>query len=254
VEGRSFSRTRTADLAHYVINQEAARYMGMESPVGRRLVFWGKEGTIIGVVEDFHQVSLHREIMPQVISANPAFSNGLKSIFVKIRPDNIPATLDFIQRAFEKISPQFPFEYAFIDQGIDDLYASEERLGQIFGYASFLAILISCLGIFGLAAFTAEKKTKEIGIRKVLGASASDISFLLSRTFAKWLVLANLIAWPVGWYVMHRWLERFAYRSDLSLVVFIASGVLSFLIAGVPVLYQSLRAAAVNPVDSLRCE
>ncbi len=253
-EGRSFSGRRPADLGNYIINREAARYMGLESPIGQRVGFWGKLGTIIGVVGDFHQVSLHREIMPQIISANPAFANGLQSVFVKIRPDNIPETLAFIQRAFEKITPMFPFEYSFVDKGIDDLYASEQRLGKIFGYASFLAIFISCLGIFGLAAFTAEKRTKEIGIRKVLGASVPDISLLLSRSFAKWLIIANLIAWPVGWYVMHLWLERFAYRSKFSPVVFLASGVISFLIATVPVIYHSLRAAAVDPAESLRYE
>jgi ABC-type antimicrobial peptide transport system permease subunit len=254
VDGRSFSKTRLADLDNYIINEAAARYMGMESPVGQRLGFWGKVGTIIGVVGDFHQVSLHREIMPQIISANPAFANGLKSVFIKIRPDNIPETLAFIRRAFERTTPMFPFEYSFIDKGIDDLYASEQRLGKIFGYASFLAILISCLGIFGLAAFTAEKRTKEIGIRKVLGASAPDISLLLSRSFAKWLVIANLIAWPLGWYVLHRWLERFAYRSELSLAVFLTSGAISFLVAAIPVVYQSLRAASVDPVETLRSE
>jgi putative ABC transport system permease protein len=253
-DGRSFSGERPGDLENYIINRAAARYMEMESPVGQRLDFWGETGTIIGLVEDFHQVSLHREIMPQIISANPAFSNGLKFVFVKIRPENVPETLAFLQRTFEEFSPMFPFEYAFVDKGIDDLYAAEQRLGKIFGYASLLAIVISCLGIFGLAAFTAEKRTKEIGIRKVLGASISDISILLSRRFAWWLIAANIIAWPVGWYVLHRWLERFAYRSDLSIGIFLASGAISFLIAAVPVVYHSLRAAAVNLVESLRYE
>ncbi len=253
-DGRSFSAAMPSDLENFIINREAARYMELEPPVGQRLAFWGKGGTIIGLVEDFHQVSLHREIMPQVITANPAFANGLKSIFVKIRPENIPETLAFLQRAHQEFSPMFPFEYTFVDKGIDDLYTSEQRLGKIFSYASFLAILISCLGIFGLAAFTAESRTKEIGIRRVLGASTSDISILLSRRFARWLIVANLIAWPVGWYVLHRWLERFAYRSDLSLGVFMASGAISFLIAAIPVIYQSLRAAAVDLVESLRYE
>jgi putative ABC transport system permease protein len=228
--------------------------MEMDSPVGQPLSFWGRKGTIIGVVGDFHQVSLHREIMPQIITANPAFYGGLKYVFVKIRPDNIPGTLAFIQRTFEKIAPTFPFESSFIDKGIDDLYTSEQRLGRIFGYSSFLAIFISCLGIFGLASFTAEKRTKEIGIRKVLGASTSDISLLLSGSFARWLIMANLIAWPVGWYFMHRWLERFAYRSELSPLIFLASGLISFLVAAVPVVYQSRRAAAVDPAETLRAE
>lgn len=253
-EGRSFSPAGPSDLENFIINQEAARYMELASPVGQRLSFWGRRGTIIGLVEDFHQVSLHREIMPQVITANPAFANGLKSIFVKVRPDNIPETLTFLRQTHQEFSPLFPFEYTFVDKGIDDLYASEQRLGKIFGYASLLAILISCLGIFGLAAYTAERRTKEIGIRRVLGASASDISILLSRRFARWLIVANLIAWPVGWYALQRWLERFAYRSELSIAVFLASGAISFLIAAVPVIYQSLRAAAVNLVESLRYE
>ncbi len=252
--GRTFSTARPGDLENYIINREAARYMELTSPVGQRLSFWGKTGTIIGLVEDFHQVSLHREIMPQIITANPAFANGLKSIFVKVRPENIPESLSFLQRAHEKFSPMFPFEYTFVDKGIDDLYASEQRLGRIFGYASLLAIFISGLGIFGLAAFTAERRTKEIGIRRVLGASTADISILLSRRFVQWLIVANLIAWPLGWNILHRWLGRFAYRSDLSLTIFLASGVFSFLIAAIPVVYQSLRAAAVDLVKSLRNE
>jgi putative ABC transport system permease protein len=254
LEGRSYSAERSADLENYIINRAAARYMGLDSPVGQALSFWRKKGTIIGVVGDFHQVSLHREIMPQIMTANPEFSRGLKHVFVKIRPDNIPETLAFIERSFERFAPMFPFEFSFIDKGIDDLYVSEKRLGRIFGYSSFLAIFISCLGIFGLASFTAERRTKEIGVRKVLGASTSDISLLLSRSFARWLVMANLIAWPLGWYFLHRWLERFAFRSGLSPLVFIASGLTSFLVAAVPVVYQSLRAASVDPAETLRAE
>jgi putative ABC transport system permease protein len=148
----------------------------------------------------------------------------------------------------------FPFDYAFIDKGVDDLYASEQRLGRIFGAFSFLAILISCLGIFGLAAFTAEKRTKEIGLRKVLGASTSDISLLLSRSFSKWLVAANLIAWPLGWYLLHRWLERFAYRSSLSPAIFLTSALISFLVAAIPVGGQAFRAATRDPIESIRYE
>jgi putative ABC transport system permease protein len=254
LEGRSYSAARQADLENYIINQAAARYMEMDSPVGQPLGFWGRRGTIIGVVGDFHQVSLHREIMPQIMTANPAFSGGLKYVFVKIRPDNVPETMAFIERTFEKVAPMFPFESSFIDKGIDDLYTSEQRLGRIFSYSSFLAIFISCLGIFGLASFTAEKRTKEIGIRKVLGASAADISLLLSRSFAKWLITANFIAWPVGWYFMHRWLERFAYRSELSPLIFLASGLISFLVAAVPVVYQSWKAASLDPAETLRAE
>jgi len=254
LEGRPYSAESPADLENYIINQAAARYMEMDTPVGQPLSLWRERGTIIGVVEDFHQVSLHREIMPQIIAANPSFSRGLKYVFIRIRPDSVPETMAFIERTFEKFAPMFPFAFSFIDKGIDDLYVSEKRLGRIFGYSSFLAIFISCLGIFGLASFTAERRTREIGVRKVLGASTSDISLLLSRSFARWLVMANLIAWPLGWYFLHRWLERFAFRSRLSPLVFIASGLISFLVAAVPVVYQSLRAASVDPAETLRAE
>jgi hypothetical protein len=253
-DGRSYSDETPGDLENFLINEEAVRYMGLDTPVGERLSFWGREGTVIGVIRDFHQVSLHREIMPQILTANPRFSNGLKYAFVRIRPDGIPDTLSFVKRVFEKFSPVFPFDYAFIDKGVDDLYASEQRLGRIFGAFSFLAILISCLGIFGLAAFTAEKRTKEIGLRKVLGASTSDISLLLSRSFSKWLVAANLIAWPLGWYLLHRWLERFAYRSSLSPAIFLTSALISFLVAAIPVGGQAFRAATRDPIESIRYE
>jgi putative ABC transport system permease protein len=254
LEGRSYDDKRPADLENFLVNEEAARYMGLASPVGERLSFWGREGTIIGVVRDFHQVSLHRVIMPQIMTAHPALSGRLKSVFVKIRSDRVPETLASIRQAFENVSPMFPFEYAFIDKGVDDLYTSERRLGRIFAAFSSLAIFISCLGIFGLAAFTAERRTKEIGIRKVLGASIPDISLLLSRSFASWLLMANLIAWPVGWYFTHSWLERFAYRRGLSLTVFLASGLLSLLAAAIPVGGQAFRAATRDPIDSIRYE
>lgn len=254
VDGHSFRSGSLADINNYVINEEAASYMGMEDPVGQRLKFWGKDGTIIGVVKNYHHVSLHREIMPHVFTVNPRSYRALKYVFIKIASENIPDTLGYIKETSESYAPDYPYEYSFLDQGIGNLYQAEQKLGKIFGYFAFVAIFVSCLGIFGLASFTAEKRTKEIGIRKVLGASVSSIALLLSKEFSRWILLANIIAWPIGWYAMHKWLENFAYRTGLNPFLLILAGVLSFFIAALPIGYQSIKAAITDPVDSLRYE
>ena len=253
-EGRSFAYGKPADWKTFVINEAAAKYMGMEEPVGQRLRFWQIEGTIIGVVKDFHHVSLHREIMPQIFTNYPAYYNRLRYAFVKVSPANMPDTIRYIQETSESYDPQYPFEYSFLDSGLAALYQSEQRLGKIFGYFAFLAIFISCLGIFGLASYTAERRTKEIGIRRILGSSLSGIIALLSKEFSRWVLLANLIAWPAGWFFMNKWLENFAYRTDMNILLFILAGSISLLIAAIPVGFQSLKAASSNPVDALRYE
>ena len=254
VQGRSFRRESAGDVNNFVVNEEAARYMGMDNPIGQRLKFWQTEGTIIGVVKDYHHVSLHREIMPHVFSINPRNYRALRFVFIKIASENIPDTLKYIRGTTTTFAPDFPYEYAFLDQGVEELYQTEQKLGKIFSTFAFLAIFISCLGIFGLASFTAEKKTKEIGIRKVLGASVSHIVMLLSKEFSRWILLANVIAWPIGWYAMHKWLQNFAYRSGLNPLLFLLAGMLSLLIAAIPVSYQAIKAAVADPIDSLRYE
>jgi len=254
LDGRSFKREYPADRNNYIINEEAAKYMGMEAPVGQKLKFWGDQGTIIGVVKNFHHVSLHRKILPHIFNVNPRHFNWLKYTFIKIAAGNVPGTLNYIKGMSLKYAPDYPFEYSFIDRGIGNLYQSEQKLGKIFGYFAFIAIFISCLGIFGLASFTAERRTKEIGIRKTLGAPVSSIVVLLSKDFSRWVLLANIIAWPLGWYAMHKWLENFAYRVDLSLFLFVFAGVLSFITAALPIGFHSIKAATANPVDTLRYE
>ena len=253
-EGRSFSREFPSDRMNFIVNESAVRYMNLVEPLGQPLTLWDSPGTIIGVVKDFHHVSLHREIMPQIFTINPRLYNALTYAFVKINSADVSATLAEIQRVSEKIAPDFPFEYQFLDEEIGNLYQKEERLGGIFRYFSFLAIFISCLGIFGLSAFAVESRTKEIGIRKVLGASFSGIISLSSREFLRWLILANLLAWPVAGYAMHVWLQRFAYRTGISLVWFGLAGLLSISMAMAPVLYHAVRAARADPVDALRYE
>ncbi len=255
VEGRSFLQDHTNDRNNLVINQTAAKFMGMDEPIGKRVNFWGVEGQVIGVVRDFHHVSLHREIMPQVFSINPRFyNNWIKYVFVKIAAENIPDTLGHIEKTSLDLAPEYPFDYSFLDRGVAAMYETEQRLGKILTYFAFLAIFVSCLGILGLSAFTAEQRTKEIGIRKVLGSSASGIVLLLSRQFARWVLLANIIAWPLAYYVMHAWLQDFAYRTGMSPFLFLLAGILSILTAALPVVILSLRAAGKDPVQSLRYE
>jgi len=254
VQGRSFHRESAGDVNNFVINEEAARYMGMEDPVGQRINFWGSQGTIIGMVKNYHHVSLHREIMPHVFSINPRNYGSLRFIFIKIAAANIPDTLEYIRESTTTYAPAYPYEYAFLDQGVEDLYQAEQKLGKIFSNFAFLAIFISCLGIFGLASFTAERRTKEIGIRKVMGASVSHIVILLSKEFSRWILLANVIAWPIAWYAMNKWLQNFAYRTGLNPLLFIFAGLLSLFIAALPVGYQAIKAAIADPIDSLRYE
>jgi putative ABC transport system permease protein len=253
--GRSFSADRPGDRVNYVINEKAAAYMGLKDPVGQRLKFWGQEGRIIGVVKDFHHVSLHREILPQVFTINPQFHTAwIKHIFVKISPDRLPETLRAIRETAGKYAPGYPFESAFLDKGTASLYESEERLGRIFTGFAFLAVFISCLGILGLAAYSAEQRTKEIGVRKVLGSSVPGIVALLSRQFSLWVLAGNLIAWPIAYLAMHRWLRGFAYRTSFGLDVFLLAGFISLFAAALPIVYQSLKAAAADPVKALRYE
>lgn len=254
VDGRSFQSGSLADMRNYVINEEAAKYMGMEEPVGQKLDFWGTSGTIIGVIKNCHHVSLHREIMPHIYTINPRHHNNLKYVFIKIASLNVPDTLKYIKETSVGYAPDFPYEYNFLDQGVQALYQSEHKLGRIFSIFAFLAIFISCLGIFGLASFTAAKKTKEIGIRKVLGAPVSHIVMLLSKEFSRWILLANLIAWPIAWYAMSRWLQGFAYRAELNPLLFMYAGLLSIVIAAIPVGYHAVKAAIADPIDSLRYE
>jgi putative ABC transport system permease protein len=254
LDGRSFKREFPEDINNYVINEEAAKYMGLKFPVGKTLTFWGNRGMIIGVVKNFHHVSLHRKILPHIFTINPRHFNWLKYAFIKINAKNVPDTLQYIKEVSMKHAPDEPFEYNFIDRGIGNLYQYERKLGKIFGYFALIAIFISCLGIFGLASFNAERRTKEIGIRKTLGAPVSGIVVLLSKEFSQWVLVANIIAWPLGWYAMQKWLANFAYHVDLGIAVFVFAGLLSLITAALPIGYQSIRAATANIVDTLKYE
>lgn len=248
-EGRDFSADFGNDSTNYLINQAAAKRIGYKDPVGQPLTFWSKPGKIIGVVEDFHFSSLHQAINPLIIRlADGHYGNML----IRTQPGQTKEALASIESVYKKFNPKFPFTYAFVDAGYETLYRSENIVGTMAAIFAFLAIFIACLGLFGLAAFTAEQRTKEIGVRKVMGASVAGIVALLSGDFLKLVLIGVVISSPVAWYVMNQWLDNFAYKIDIQWWVFVLAGLLAICIAMITISYQSIRAAMMNPVKSLR--
>jgi putative ABC transport system permease protein len=255
VAGRSFSREFPSDVRRgFIVNEEAVKEMELEEPVGKWFSLWGRKGTIIGVMKNFHFRSLHTPITPLLLwmgRNSPSFYNYT---LIRIAPENIPETLKTIRNTWKSFSPHFPFEYGFLDETFGRLYETEAQMGKIFSYFSFLAVFISCLGLFGLAAYTAERRTKEIGIRKVFGATTSSIVWMMSSAYSRWVLLANLIAWPTAYFFANKWLQGFAYRTPITLLTFILAAILSLIVALLTVSYQSVKAATANPIESLRYE
>jgi len=253
IQGRAFSREYSTDQQEaYIVNEEAVKMMGMESPVGKRLSVFRNEGKIIGIVKNFHFQPLYHEIKPFIFVLKPD-SGSLA--FVRIRQENISGTLDHITNTMKKFDPYLAAGPIFFNDVLTNyIYTTERQARKIGGYFTLLALLISSLGLFGLAAFIAERRTKEIGIRKVMGASVKEVVFMLSRDFTKWVLLSNIIAWPVAYFVMKKLLERYAYRTHIGLEIFVLSGLAALLIALLTVSYQAIKAARTNPVDSLRYE
>jgi putative ABC transport system permease protein len=207
---------------------------------------------IVGIVKDFHYRSLKQAIGPLAIFLRPRHDTYLS---IKMKTDDISGTLSYIEKTWNAFEKERSFEYFFVDENFDSLYHSEERLSQIITFFSFVAIFIACLGLFGLASYTAEQSTKEIGIRKVLGASVGSIVVQLSRNFLKWVLVANLIAWPVTYFIVKNyWLSNFPFRISISPLTFVIAGLIAFFIALLTVSYQTIKAARANPVDLLRYE
>lgn len=252
LRGRSFSKDSITDATEAVIlNETAVKTFGLKDAIGKNFKIIGGKGVIIGVVRDFHSASLHEQIQPAALQILPKF---YRNILVRIRPENISTTLKFLALKWREFAPHWPFEYIFLEEDFNKLYRAENSLVRIFGYFSFIAILIACLGLFGLASFTTERRIKEIGIRKVLGASVPGIVLLLSKDFTKWVLMANIIAWPIAYFVMNRWLQNFAYRINIGIGIFLLSAMAAFVIALATVSYQAVKAALANPVESLRYE
>lgn len=255
VEGRPLSEAFPSDAETAVlVNETAIRLLDLQDKMGSNVNLRmgnGEEDVLIGVVKDFHTATLHEPIIPTVLSINESMQ---RSLVMRLQPKDIPATLAALESLWIQFAPKHPFTYHFLDEWLNDLYLNEQRQGKLFGTFSTLAIFIACLGLFGLAAFMAEQRTKEVGIRKVLGASTSNLIMLLSRDFVKLVVIALVCAAPIAYIAMERWLEAFAYRIDLGVGTFALAGILAIVIALGAVSYQAIKAALSNPVDSLRYE
>jgi putative ABC transport system permease protein len=256
LKGRNFSRDFPSDeQGAYLLNESAVKSLGWKDPIGRD--FAGDSagklmGKIVGIMKDYHLLSLHKKIEPLYLYKNPDMR--IRYLSVKIRANNIPGTIKFLEEKMKTFSPVYPFEYSFFDDIFSSVYRTEQKLGDAFGIFAFTAILIACLGLFGLASLSAESRTREIGIRKVLGATVTNVTLMLSKKFTRWVLLANIIAWPAAYYFMSNWLQNFAYRTTLGIEIFILSGLLALLIALGTISFQSIRAASTNPVESLRYE
>lgn len=255
IAGRRFSKDFGTDTTQaMIINESAVSMLGYataQQAIGHRFSQWGRNGKIIGVVKNFHYRSLQQEIKPLSMRIEP---DGCDQVSVKITGHNVPATIAAIQNKWGTIVPHRPFSYFFLDEAFDKQYRSEDRFGNLFLNFAVLAIFISCLGLLGLASYSTLQRTKEIGIRKVLGASVPGIVNLLSKEFLKLVIIAFIIASPVAWLVMHNWLQDFAYRIFLNWWIFLLAGISAILIALITVSFQAVRAAVTNPVKSLRTE
>jgi putative ABC transport system permease protein len=258
LDGRYFSEDSSREEDTVVLNETGVRLLGLKDPTGQRIRGPEKDQyralTVIGVLRDSYFHSLHQRIQP--IGIRHLTAGGTRSRFLSVRlnPGDISRALAFLKDKWEEFVPERPFEYVFLDDDLDQLYKSEWRTGYLMSAFSVLSIIIACLGLFGLVAFFAEQRTKETGIRKVLGASSSHIIFAYSKEFTRWVILANVIAWPVAYFMMNKWLENFAYRTSITPWTFVLAAVLALLIALITVTFQIVRAALANPVDSLRYE
>jgi len=249
LKGRNFSKDFSEDKYGMLINETAVKKLGWSDPIGKEFSFMRDKYHVVGVVEDFQFATFHHQIEPMVL-----FNEIGSNISVRIHPGDVQAILGTLRRAFEETTKSQPFEFYFLDAAFNRLYQKEMRIGEIFGTFAGITVFIACMGLFGLAAFMIDRRTKEIGIRKVLGASVSQIVILLTREFAGLVLLSNLIAWPVAYIIMRIWLQDFAFRINIGVWIFILSSALVLFISFVTVSVHTFRAAASNPVDTLRYE
>ena len=256
-EGRFMSKEFPSDKDAVVINKKAAEYFGIPDPIGKKLRIWWteKDLTIIGVIDNFHFESLHKNVRPMgYILPETTDSASGPFLLVKISSAVTTGLLTQLQKTWESMSGGLPFEFTFLDEKVNSLYQNDNRAGRIVNIFSCMVIFISCLGLFGLAAFVTEQRTKEIGVRKVLGAPLPNIMWILTGQFVKWVVVANLIAWPIGYWIMNRWLQGFTFRTSLSMWIFFISGLAALAIAVFTISSQVIKAALANPAESLRYE
>jgi putative ABC transport system permease protein len=252
--GRTFSRTMGSDIRRaFLVNEEIPKLMGLDaaSAVGRRFSLWGYEGPIIGVMKNFHYQSVRYPIAPLVVVVDPS---DFHYAVVRLTAGEVPSSLDVVKKIWRRVFPQYPVEYRFFDEDFDRMYRRDERMGKILKVSSAVAMFIACLGLLGLASYTAERRTREIGVRKVLGASSPGLVLLLSKEFAQWILAADVLAWPAAYFIMKKWLESYAYRVEISWWLFALAGAGVLAIAPATVSFQAVRAARTNPAVTLRCE
>jgi putative ABC transport system permease protein len=258
LKGRNFSRDFSDSLS-VIVNETTVQQIGWKEPLGKYLLYPGNDDQrfkVIGVVKDFNIESLRNTVVPFALfhSSSQTYGIGTSYVLARIKPGNIHNSLNLIESKWKELAPATPFDYGFLDSEFDALYRSEQRMGSIFGIFTILSIFVASLGLFGLAAYTAQRRTKEIGVRKVLGASVQNLVALLSKDFIKLVLVATVIAFPIAWWGMNKWLKDFAYRIDISWWIFIAAALIAVTIALVTVSYEAIKAAIVNPVKSLRTE
>jgi ABC-type antimicrobial peptide transport system permease subunit len=253
IAGRDFSREFPVDAStkSFIVNETAVKAMGLGNPVGSKFTLYRNSGQIVGVVEDFHYKSLQKEIEPLVMRIEPRRDSY---VFVKFRSEKTKEAIASVSKVYNSLNPDFPLQYTFLDEAIERLYNSEQKTKTIFNYFTLIAIFISCLGLYGLASYMAQQKTKEIGIRKVLGASIMNIVTNLSKEFILLVCVANAIAWPLAYLAMNRWLHNFAYRIQIDPLLFIYAGFISTFLGLITVSYHTIKSALANPVNSIRYE
>ena len=257
IEGREFDREFATDSSAVIINEALKKKLGWEKPLNKKITGFGSDGefdlNVIGVVRDFHFRSLHDVVEPSLMFIT---SNHARNLNIRLHAGDVQEQVRLIREKWQEIETSIPFDYYFLDEDFNSQYKAEQRIGEIFIYFTFIAILIACLGLFGLASYNAEQKTKEIGIRKALGSSIQKIVFMLSKQFTKWVIIANVIAWPLAWYFINDWLGNFAYSIKILDYwwIFMVSAILSIFIAILTVSYQAIKAALANPVDAIKYE
>jgi putative ABC transport system permease protein len=251
VEGRPFSWDIQSDrYGAAIVNETFIKEFELKQPLGSEINFLNWKTKVIGVMKDFHYNSFHQKVEPAAL----VYADWNLHINVRINSRNVSQTIKYIRDTWNELSPEIPFEFEFLDETYGALYKSEEQFQSIINTFSIVAIIIACMGLFGLVSHSTDRRTKEIGIRKIIGANTNSIVYMLTRDFLKWVLLANVIAWPLAWYSMHEWLQNFAYHTEMSLWIFVISGGIALLIAFATVSFQAIKAATVNPLKSLRYE
>ena len=259
VAGRNFSRSFSMDTSNFILNESAVKAIGWKKPqdaIGKNFAYGGAKGKVVGVMADFHFESLQHEIVPMILLNRPATQNtsAFNNLSVKLAGNDPKEALASVEKVWKKYLPEFPYQFTFLNDNYNKLYQSEQRQEVLFTTFSFIAIMIACLGLFGLSAFEITQRVKEIGIRKILGAKVSSIVALLSKDFLKLVLIATIIAFPIAWYAISQWLQGFAYRVTIQWWVFLTAAVLAAVVALATISFQAIKAAMANPVDSLRSE